>query len=128
MAVCITQVNKVPLKVLSDDVPSCLRVPSGSRRAPLHLACLRRSQESLHPDVSVGFHSYLTHVHVQISTTPGGFVAANEVVIHSTLAEITDNINQELAVSIYSLPWPVGGVIGLVSLLFRDWATSASYD
>ena len=76
----------------------------------------------------LAFVSYITHVHVQISTTPGGFVAANEAVIHSILAEITDDTNQDLAVSIYSLSWPVGSIIGFVSLLFGDWATSASYD
>ncbi|KAF8551945.1 MFS general substrate transporter [Imleria badia] len=42
----------------------------------------------------------------------GGFVAANETVIHSILAETTDDTNQDLAVSIYSLSWPVGSVIG----------------
>ncbi|KAF8443269.1 major facilitator superfamily domain-containing protein [Boletus edulis BED1] len=42
----------------------------------------------------------------------GGLVAANEAVIHSTLAEITDDTNQDLAVSIYFLAWPIGTIIG----------------
>ena len=76
----------------------------------------------------LAFVSYITHDHVQIPTTPGRFIAENEAVIHSILAEITDDTNQDLAVPIYSLPWPVGCVIGFVSLLLGDWATSASYD
>ncbi|KAI9568452.1 major facilitator superfamily domain-containing protein [Boletus coccyginus] len=42
----------------------------------------------------------------------GGLVAGNVAVIHSILAEITDDTNQDLAVPIYSLSWPVGTVIG----------------
>ncbi|KAF8551949.1 MFS general substrate transporter [Imleria badia] len=42
----------------------------------------------------------------------GGLVAGNVAVIHSILAEITDDTNQDLAVPIYSLSWPVGCVIG----------------
>ena len=53
-------------------------------------------------------------------TTPGGLVAGNVAVIHSILAEITDDTNQDLAVPIYSLAWPVGTVIGFVPLCFRS--------
>ncbi|KAN0074592.1 Major facilitator superfamily domain containing protein [Tylopilus felleus] len=42
----------------------------------------------------------------------GGLVSANEAVINSILAEITDDTNQDLAVSIYSLSWQVGTIIG----------------
>lgn len=48
--------------------------------------------------------------------TKGGLVAGNVAVIHSILAEITDDTNQDLAVPIYSLSWPVGTVVGFVSL------------
>jgi hypothetical protein len=55
---------------------------------------------------------------VHTLTTAGGLVAGNVAVIHSILAEITDDTNQDLAVPIYSLSWPVGTVIGFVSLCF----------
>ncbi|KAF8551948.1 MFS general substrate transporter [Imleria badia] len=42
----------------------------------------------------------------------GGLVAGNVAVIHSILAEITDDTNQDLAVPIYGLSWQVGCVIG----------------
>ncbi|KAG6370555.1 major facilitator superfamily domain-containing protein [Boletus reticuloceps] len=42
----------------------------------------------------------------------GGLVAGNVAVIHTILAEITDDTNQDLAVPIYSLAWPVGTVVG----------------
>lgn len=59
--------------------------------------------------------SPITRGHVHISAAPGGLVAGNVAVIHSILAEITDDTNQDLAVPIYSLSWPVGTVIGFVS-------------
>lgn len=51
--------------------------------------------------------------------TAGGLVAGNVAVIHSILAEITDDTNQDLAVPIYSLSWPVGTVIGFVPPFFE---------
>lgn len=57
---------------------------------------------------------------VHVLTTAGGLVAGNVAVIHSILAEITDDTNQDLAVPIYSLSWPVGTVVGFVSLCFSS--------
>lgn len=50
--------------------------------------------------------------------TLGGLVAGNVAVIHSILAEITDDTNQDIAVPIYSLSWPIGTIIGFVSDTF----------
>ena len=71
------------------------------------------------------FVSSVIHGCVHVSTTLGGLVAGNVAVIHSILAEITDDTNQDVAVPIYSLSWPVGTVIGFVSLplIFEsEWA------
>lgn len=75
------------------------------------------------------FGSSVTHGRVHVSTTLGGLVAGNVAVIHSILAEITDDTNQDLAVPIYSLSWPVGTVIGFVSLSLvfeSEWARTGS--
>ena len=60
---------------------------------------------------------FTTYDYVHVSTS-GGLVAGNVAVIHSILAEITDDTNQDLAVPIYSLAWPVGTVIGLACLFW----------
>ncbi|KAG9308880.1 major facilitator superfamily domain-containing protein [Chiua virens] len=54
----------------------------------------------------------------------GGLVAGNIAVLHSILVEITDETNQNMAVSIYSLSWSTGAVIGpLIGGTFENAAT-----
>ncbi|KAI6118743.1 major facilitator superfamily domain-containing protein [Pisolithus croceorrhizus] len=45
----------------------------------------------------------------------GGLFSGNIAVIHSMLGEITDSSNQARAIPFYTLMWPIGCVVGLVT-------------
>ncbi|KIK24938.1 hypothetical protein PISMIDRAFT_9931 [Pisolithus microcarpus 441] len=51
----------------------------------------------------------------------GGLFSGNIAVIHSMLGEITDSSNQARAIPFYTLMWPIGSVVGLVTFALVEY-------
>ncbi|KAG2158160.1 major facilitator superfamily domain-containing protein [Suillus bovinus] len=51
-------------------------------------------------------------VSVLVARSLGGLFSGNIAVVHSVLGEITDSTNQNVAMPIYGLCWPIGSIIG----------------